>query len=446
MELTKGKTTKIRFEDGTAEQLILAAGLNESFAWSTNYPGLGVRIYRGKPDPDGCETFTRYWVHGFGRHRRPSIGKVGEMTLQVAARKVSVAQDHIEENKDKDPYREKKRAKARAVLLGSDVGCPKFQAYVEKYLSEKREQIRKQPDQLGMKQKSYRTIECYLADGDYFKSFRSLRLDEIDRQLVSAHVREIVKKRSAHTATAARRCLSSLFRAAIRDGYIENNPCIGGYVPHVEEQVDDRRFEDSELSIVWRGWKERDELNKINKLIALTCCRKQEVGGIRRSEIKLRNDQWELEIPAWRHKMGRKTKKPHFVPLLPEALEIINSMPRHEGRDCIFGQRSEDGFTNFPKQKKGAPPMLGLAKSWGFHAWRHTAATVMGEMMTDDGQPAIQPWISEALLNHAPPANVHNKHYNHATLMDLKRAALRRWTDYLMAAVDENEIELPLAA
>jgi integrase len=65
-----------------------------------------------------------------------------------------------------------------------------------------------------------------------------------------------------------------------------------------------------------------DDYGRIVKLLILTGCRREEIGGVRWSEIDL--DKGTLTIPAERAKNGRA----HTLPLPAMALDIIRSIPQ----------------------------------------------------------------------------------------------------------------------
>ena len=66
------------------------------------------------------------------------------------------------------------------------------------------------------------------------------------------------------------------------------------------------------------------------EFVALTAARSQEVRGARWDEIDLLSGLW--IIPAARMKMDRE----HRVPLTPEAVTLLNSLPRLAGNDLVF--------------------------------------------------------------------------------------------------------------
>ena len=108
-------------------------------------------------------------------------------------------------------------------------------------------------------------------------------------------------------------------------------------------QPRERVLNDTELSVVWQACGD-DDHGRCIRLLILTGCRRQEIGGLCWSEIDLERGVWTL--PAARS----KNKRAHTLPLLPSMLAIIEKVPRMAGRDQLFGARG-DGFTGWSRGK-----------------------------------------------------------------------------------------------
>src|SRR5262249_57088753 len=128
-----------------------------------------------------------------------------------------------------------------------------------------------------------------------------------------------------------------------------------------------------------------DDHGRIVKLLALTGCRREEIGGMRWSEIDL--DSGALALPKERTKNGR----PHTVPLMPLALSILETVPqRADGRDHVFGERSPAGVTRWGETKHDLDRRLARrGKEWRPHDFRPTGAAPVGDL-------GVQPHIIQA--------------------------------------------------
>jgi integrase len=129
-------------------------------------------------------------------------------------------------------------------------------------------------------------------------------------------------------------------------------------------------------------------------------------------------------IPRERTKNGLT----HEVPLSGAALNILQSIPRREGRKFVFGE-GQGGFSGWSKSKTRLDIRVAkvgaVLRPWRLHDLRRTTATRLGELGT-------LPHVIEAILNHisghkAGVAGI----YNRATYAREKREALDVWSKYI---------------
>jgi integrase len=198
----------------------------------------------------------------------------------------------------------------------------------------------------------------------------------------------------------------------------DENP-VAGTNKAIEEIKRDHVLTDDELAVIWRACRE-DDYGRIVRLLILTGQRREEVGAITRSELDLSAALW--TIPKNRSKNGRE----HEVPLSRPAVDILQGMPRREGRELVFGD-GEGGFQGWSKAKAALDSRIIKAGSeirpWRLHDLRRTAATRMGDL-------GVLPHVVEAVLNHnsghrAGVAGI----YNRATYRTEKRNALTSWAE-----------------
>src|SRR5262249_7460964 len=116
----------------------------------------------------------------------------------------------------------------------------------------------------------------------------------------------------------------------------------------------------------------------ILKLILLTGCRRAEIGDLKWSEI-----DFEARTPTLPRERT-KNHQQHNLPLSEPAMEILNSIPRRDGREYMFGRIESTGFTNWGRiqrrlrQDREPERIVGSTRStsYGAHrpgqAWRST--------------------------------------------------------------------------
>jgi integrase len=241
------------------------------------------------------------------------------------------------------------------------------------------------------------------------------------------------------TANRAHTALAGLFKWAIKSGYVTGvNPTdsIDPLIEHSRKRV----LLEDELTVIGQE-AGNDDFGRATKLLMLTGCRRQEIGGLLWDEINF--DKRQIELPDVRTKNGL----PHIVPLSEPALAILREceVERHEGRRHVFG--GGDGFTSwyYGKQQldKRIEARLGAAlPHWVLHDIRRSVVTGLsesrerrvkrGHLEEIETYSFALPHVVEAIVNHvsgskAGVAGIYNKAAYYAE----KRQALKLWGEHL---------------
>ena len=96
------------------------------------------------------------------------------------------------------------------------------------------------------------------------------------------------------------------------------------------------------------------DYGRIVKLLMLTGQRRDEIAGLRLSELK---QAGMIALPAERTKNSR----PHDVPLSIQAQAVLDEVPERDGRAYVFGQ-GEGGFSGYSKAKQAMDAAAGLSE------------------------------------------------------------------------------------
>jgi integrase len=277
-----------------------------------------------------------------------------------------------------------------------------FGAEVERYLERKRE---------AMKPRAYAEVERHLLA--HSKPLHRARLAEIDRRTIAQRLAEIETQSGPVARNRVRSSLSAFFAWAIREGLLEINPATGTGKAE-EGGPGERVLSDAELAEVWAVCGSGD-FGDIVRLLILTGQRREEIGGLRWTEVDL--DRGLIVLPPAR----TKNKRLHELPLSPQARAILERQGRRPNRDLVFGL-GRGGFSGWSDGKESLPPLL---RPWRLHDLRRSAATGMAEL-------GVLPHIIEAVLNHvsghrAGVAGV----YNRARYEPEMREALERWAAHV---------------
>jgi integrase len=384
----------------------LPDGNTEKFFWCGELPGFALRLRKQEGG-----LLHRTWVAQYrikGRQRRLTLGQYAKLTEKQARDLAKVAFAKVALGEDPQATKEAERASAARAL----------RTIVADYLALKESTLRPA---------SYRVTRFYLTGDRYFKPLHSRGIAEIGRADVAPCLNRITRNSGRVTASRARAALSAFFTWAIKQGYVDSNPVIATEDPG-PAQARERVLSDSEIAAIWKACRD-DNFGKIVRLLILLGCRREEIGGLRWSEIAL--NRATLTLPPERVKNNHA----HTLPLLPLARAIIASVPERVSRDHLFGDCSGVGFTGWQKAKQALDDrLLGeVVDEWTLHDLRRTMATRMVEL-------GVEPHVVEAVLNHfsghrAGIAGV----YNRAKYEKQIRIALSIWGDHLQSIISGGE-------
>jgi integrase len=380
----------------------------EGLYWDQLLKGFG---YLCRQDAGGVirRSFIIQYRHG-GKQRKLKLGDAAKINVDQA-RKLAEKQ-FAQITLGNDPAAEKDAARAAKSVM-------KFSDAAELFLKFKAEKLR--PSSLRM-------VTLYLTSAHYFPTFHKKPLDQITLGDVSRRL-DALKRESA---SRARVHLNSFFAWCLTRGYCSQNPVINADA--YEQGPGRTRFlNDDELRAVWNSCDMTTDFGKIVRLLLLTGCRCQEIGGLKWSEVDL--SAGTITLPADRTKNNQE----HMLTLPRLAMDIIRSVPQRVGNDHVFGERG-NGFNSWQYAKGKLED--GIAVEWRLHDLRRTMATKMAES-PEDGGLGIQPYIIEAVLNHvsghkAGVAGI----YNRASYKSEMKDALLRWADHIAKIVGINVVQL----
>src|SRR5215472_11663573 len=301
----------MKFTQASIDRFKLEAGKSEHIEFDEAMPGFGLRIRVG--DKGQHRTFIAQYKIG-EKHRRITLGDVRKVTLENARKEAKRIFGSVAHGRDPANEKAERRSAASYTL----------DATIARYLEAKATEL---------KPRSLEEVERHLKKD--WQPLHNLAIASIGRANVAATLSAIAK-RSNITANRSRAALSAMFRWAIGEGLCENNP-VSGTNRQDENGHRERSLTESEVANVWLAAPENDYGN-IVKLLLLTGCRRDEIGGLRWSEIDL--EVRTITIAKERTKNGME----HSVPLPDAALSILQGIMRRGDRDFVFGTRG-GGFS-----------------------------------------------------------------------------------------------------
>ena len=289
-------------------------------------------------------------------------------------------------------------------------------------------------------------------EGNVLPKWRGRPVASITRRDVIDLVDSIVARGVGIQANRTLARLRALFNWAVEKDRISTSPAARMKLP-TKERARDRSLTDDEIRWFWQGcgqigW----PFGPLFMLLLLSAQRRDEVGGMRWSEIDVAERTWTL--PRQRAKGDRE----HEVQLSEAAVDVLRSLPRitisGNGQDgLVFTTTRRAPVSGFGNAKRRLDALmaearrdsLGLSENtkiadWRLHDLRRTAATGMARLN-------IPPHVVDKVLNHSSGAiRGVAAIYNRFEYLDERRAALEAWGRYvcdLVSTQKTNIVMLP---
>jgi integrase len=402
----------------------------DRFIWDEKLSGFGLKV-----TPAGRRSYVvQYRARGSGQARRITLGVHGapwttERAREAAERLLLRArngEDPAETARADRVAAESARVaeevrRAAADEAAARVVTHRFETVLEEYIAR----------YAKPKNRRWRDTQQHIAC-HALPVWRDRSVDTITRR----DVVELIDGLGARSPSSARLLwahLRRMFGWCVERMYIDQSPCLGMRGPtHVASR--DRWLTDDEVRLFWRGVEQvGGPFEPLFKLLLLTAQRREEVTGMRWSEVDLDRAEW--VIPRERS----KNDQAHAVDLAPAAVAILRALPR--SHDLVFTTTGVTTLSGHSKaRQRVADAMQALRDAdrrdaghagtspitaWRVHDLRRTAATGMAAL----GPP---PHVVEAVLNHQ--SGVRGglvAVYQHYQYRAERRAALLAWAEHV---------------
>jgi len=180
-----------------------------------------------------------------------------------------------------------------------------------------------------------------------------------------------------------------------------------------------RILNDSELAAVWRATAGLSyPAGPFLRVLLLTGQRLREVAEMAWDEV-------ELEKRLWTIPQGRmKAEAAHVVPLSPEALAILESLPHWTGPFVFSTTSGRRPIANFSGIKEKLDALMPGVEPWRFHDLRRSMRTGLSALRVPD-------MVSELCIAHTQKG-LHKIYDQHAYL-DERRNAFEAWANHVLA-------------
>ena len=365
--------------------------------------------FRIRPNKTG-HSYVVYARFG-GKPTRQTIAPVGKIGLAEARDKAREALRLASQGRD--PKAEERAAKA------AEAGRVTFGTAMEDYLKRHIAKTRRAKEA----EHEIRT--------ELMRRWANWALADVDRKDVVKMVDEILDRGAPYQARNILAHVTAFYNWAIERGVydIEKSPCDRLRPRRVIGELKGRQrvLDDAELRALWAATERMGyPYGPVFRLLALTGCRKSEIGKASWGEIGDLK-QALLTIPPERF----KTDITHIVPLSTDALAIIEDLPHWNEGDFMFSTRGGRIPVDDWSQAKAQLDAL-MSEELGHkvtpfvtHDIRRTVRTRLSSITT--------PEIAELVIGHAKKGMA--KIYDQHTYAPEMRDALERWSAKLRSIV-----------
>ena len=354
-------------------------------------PGFALRV-----TSMGHKSWVLYYrVHG--RNRRLTLGSYPAIKLDVARKLAREALERVAEGGD--PAAEKKAAKQRGSKQDE-----RFEAVVELFV----EKYAKQHTR-GWAETA-RIFKKYVNP-----KWGSRHIADITRHDVIELLDDMVGGGAPIMANRTLAAIRKLYNWCLDRGLVEATPAARIRAPGKETQRE-RTLSDDEIKAIWEACPALGyPFGPLVRLLLVTAQRREEVAGMRWSDIDLEAALWTLPREM------TKADRVHEVPLSPLAREIIGALKQGGVYLLTSGRRGDKPVSGFSVAKRRLDKLSGVT-GWRLHDLRRTAGTNMARLKVADST------ISR-VMNHAEGGVT--RIYRRYGYLDEKRDALDKWSDRL---------------
>jgi integrase len=381
-------------------------GKSEIILWDPTLPGFGCRIR-----PSGGRTWIVAYRAGRSRlapKKRFTLGNVSVLPLGEARRLARTKLGEVATGRDPAAEVRQKARRERASL------APALDAYEA---SLERRQVVKRKDLLSLLR---RELLAPLGNVD---------LAEIDRQALAERVAAIAGSGRAGTAADFKTRATVFLNWCVDQGLIAANPAAGWRRPRATRaerlSPTGRALADAEVSVFWAATEAGGPwFGTYLKLLLLCGTRRQETALARWQDIDLRAGVW--TIPAEATKSGRA----HKVPLPPEAVALLEAMPKTTS-PLVFPGR---GGTTMSGWSKRLAPVYARTREAGLAEW--TMHDLRRSFRSGLAALGVEHTVAELMLGHVVPGGTLAPIYDRAERWPERVEAARRWGKHVTALVE----------
>ena len=306
--------------------------------WDNKIPGFGLRVA-----PTGLKVFFLCYRHK-GKSRRLSLGRYPFVTLSDARAKASEAIKLIDNGTDPAASETETQEAATA---DSYTFTKAVEAFVRLHCQRYNRPVTARDTERILRKR-------------FVAPWANRDIRQIGRTDIFKILDETVEQGLPSAANHALSAIRKFFNWCVQRGMLETSPCLGIAKP-ANNNSRERVLDADELAAIWKG---ADlvgyPFGPIVKLLLLTAQRRGEVANMQWSQLNHEDKSWTLPAEL------TKNHRQHILPLAPEAIALLGSLPRFSG-DFVFPSRGQlPAFAHFSQGKSKLDVLSGVT-DWTLH-------------------------------------------------------------------------------
>ncbi len=394
------KTAKVLTALSVEKATPPAAGRKELF--DARIPGFALRV---------TSTGHKSWVLFYrlrGRNRRLTIGGYPAIKLDMARKLAREALDKVADGGD--PAGDKVAAR-KAEVKRDDRFETVAATFIEKY-AKRHTRGWAESERIFKKYVNPHWGQRHIAD--------------ITRRDVIELLDDMVEHGTPIMANRTLAAVRKLYNWCLTRDIVDATPVARVAAPGRETQRE-RVLSDDEIKAIWEACEALGyPFGPLVRLLLVTAQRREEVAGMRWSDIDLEAALWTLPREM------TKADRVHEVPLSSLALEIIGALTHSGDYLLTSGRRGDKPVSGFSVAKKRLDELSGMT-DWRLHDLRRTAGTNMA-------RDKVATSTISRIMNHAEGGVT--KIYRRYGFLDEKREALAKWSRRLEAILGRDETKV----
>jgi integrase len=405
----------LHFTDTLVANLECPAEQKDKLFFDDEQKGLGVRVTQS-----GGRVFIVQWTDtATGQKRREVLGAYGAITTDQARKAAAVYRGDVA--KGLDPHAER-LAKAEALRKAKEAAKQAREAAKAAKLEAAFTLERLVTDwaAIGLAKRRPRyKAEAVRALRYGFPKDWTRPASALTKARIVAIQDTLTKEEKHASASRLTAYGRACFTWAVKRGTLALNP-FQGLPTGAAAVARDRLLTDDEIGAIWNAACAMPEpAGPFVRLALLTLARREEVAGMRWSEISPDLSVW--TIPAQRMKRGQA----HSVTLTDTAREALGAVTRIEGQDLVFTTTGKTPISGFSKIKTKLDKLSGVT-AWVLHDFRRAGPSTLARL----GFSSI---VADKLLAHQPSAlsSVARTYQQHDFSAE-KKVALEAWAAHVL--------------